>query len=299
MTFLSDNNIARRKAFAKEHKTKPITQWQSIRFTDEVHFALESCAATWVLRNDTERYHPTCIQYKNRNKGSQLYAQGMIGYGYKGPLLFFDSNDTSEPTDWIYEAISIDQDTPQPIKETEIEEARLLGDGIPSQCKHACKNKATCKHACCKPDSRPRKVAGNMTMEQYLTKIFKPYIEYAWQETKDQHKKFILFEDNNGSHGTKSDTNIVARYKVCIGIPWYANALRSPDLNIIENVWRILKQRLKQRLRSEKGALINRIKVIIHEIWDNIDQEEINRLVRSMPNRIDECLKRKGLNTPF
>ena len=55
----------------------------------------------------------------------------MVGWGFKGPLVFFDSNDTSEPTDWIYEALGIDIDAPQPAKETLNEEADLLGDGRP------------------------------------------------------------------------------------------------------------------------------------------------------------------------
>jgi hypothetical protein len=87
-----------------------------------------------------------------------------------------------------------------------------------------------------------------MTMPQYLTKIFKPYVEKAWQQAKDQRKRFILLEDNDGSHRTKTSTNIVARHKALIKIPWYPNSPKSPDLNIIKNVWRILKQRLKQRL---------------------------------------------------
>lgn len=46
----------------------------------------------------------------------------------------------------------------------------------------------------------------------------------------------MLLEDNDGSHGTRTSNNIVARYKAKIGIPWYSNSARSPDLNIIENV---------------------------------------------------------------
>jgi hypothetical protein len=37
-------------------------------------------------------------------------------------------------------------------------------------------------------------------------------------------------EDNDGSHGTLAATNIAARYKDILGIPWYANSPKSPDL---------------------------------------------------------------------
>jgi hypothetical protein len=138
---------------------------------------MQSRAAAWVIRDETERYHPTCIQYKKRARGSQLHMWAMVGHNYKGPLVFFDSNDTSKPTDWIYEALRDETNTPQPAKETINEEADLLGDGRPSTCKHKCKNKGDCKHPCCKAGHRDPKVTGNLTMTQYLTKIFKPYIE--------------------------------------------------------------------------------------------------------------------------
>jgi hypothetical protein len=190
----------------------------------------------------------------------------MVGYGYKGPLVFYDTNDNSEPYDWIYQALNEDAEHPNAVEETLDEEARLLGDRMPLRCKHTCRDKEACKHKCCKAGYRNLKEGGNLTMVQYLTKIFRPYIETAWQEHKDKHKRFILMEDNDGSHSTKTTNNIVARYKALIKIPWYANAAKSPDLNIIENVWRILKQRLKQRLRFEKGITILRMKEIMQEI---------------------------------
>ena len=104
----------------------------------------------------------------------------------------------------------------------------------------------------------------------------------------------MLLEDNDGSYGIRTSNNIVARYKAKIGIPWYANSVRSPNLNIIENVWRILKQRLKQRLRLELALTIDRVKEILLEIWDGIEQSEINKLIENMPERINECLRRKG-----
>jgi hypothetical protein len=95
------------------------------------------------------------------------------------------------------------------VKETLNKEADLLGDGRPSTCKHHCKNKEAYKHACYKAGHRQSKLAGNMTMPQYLTQIFKPFIEKAWQEAKDAYRSFILLEDNDGSHGTRTTDNIV------------------------------------------------------------------------------------------
>lgn len=96
---------------------------------------MESRAAAWVLRGNEERYHPNCIQYKKRNKGSQLHAWAMVGWNYKGPLVFFDSNNNDESTQFIWDTLRDEDNTPQAVKETLDEEAHLLGDRIPSKCK--------------------------------------------------------------------------------------------------------------------------------------------------------------------
>lgn len=88
----------------------------------------------------------------------------MVSWGFKGPLVFFDSNDTSKLTDWIYEVIGLEDDTLAAAKESLNKEANLLGDGRPSTCKHRCISKAECKHVCCKPGHRDSKLVGNMTM---------------------------------------------------------------------------------------------------------------------------------------
>lgn len=298
-TWLTEDNVAARKAFCDVYQHKTMQFWHSVRFTDEVHFALESRKAAVVIRNECKAWCDTCYQYRKRSRGSQIHCWGMVGYGYKSDIVFFDANDSSEPTAWIYEALAAEHDDPQPTVGTEEEERQLLGDACPSTCRHACRDKSSCKHACCKPNSGPTRSAGNLTMVQYLSKIFRPYIEPAWREAKSKHHAFVLLEDNDGSHGTKSETNIVARYKAQLnarkGFKWYANAPKSPDLNIIENVWRILKQRVKQR----KCTSIEGIKVAIKEEWDGIEQQKINELVDSMPSRIQCCKKNKGLHTPW
>jgi len=58
MSWLTDDNVTERLAFAKAYRNKTTAFWRSVRFTDEVHFSMESRAAAWVIRDDTERYHP-------------------------------------------------------------------------------------------------------------------------------------------------------------------------------------------------------------------------------------------------
>jgi hypothetical protein len=63
MTFASDDNVANRLSFAKQFKDRNTAFWRSVRFTDEVHFSMESRAAAWVTRTDES---DTTLPARNR-----------------------------------------------------------------------------------------------------------------------------------------------------------------------------------------------------------------------------------------
>ena len=73
----------------------------------------------------------------------------------------------------------------------------------------------------------------------------------------------------------------------------------SPDLNPIENVWSILKDRLIKRNRKDLGEgtsqeSINAFKRAILEEWNNIPQEAIDNCILSMPRRYQAVIEAKG-----
>ena len=77
-------------------------------------------------------------------------------------------------------------------------------------------------------------------------------------------------------------------------LPWPA---QSPDLNPIENLW----QDLKRRLRLNNYKPENKIKLfnILKEEWFNTSTERINKLIDSMPQKVDGVLKNKGNLTRY
>ncbi|KAE8249728.1 hypothetical protein A4X06_0g3092 [Tilletia controversa] len=72
---------------------------------------------------------------------------------------------------------------------------------------------------------------------------------------------------------------------------------QSPDLNPIEQVWRKLKEQLKTY--STPAANLQQLKDRIQEQWDLIPADYIQRLVASMPARVEAVIKAKGRNTKY
>ena len=59
---------------------------------------------------------------------------------------------------------------------------------------------------------------------------------------------------------------------------------QSPDLNPIEHLWGCLKRGLAEHENSPNG---------IHELWERIPVEECQKLIESMPRRVQAVLKQK------
>lgn len=65
---------------------------------------------------------------------------------------------------------------------------------------------------------------------------------------------------------------------------------RSPDLNIIENCWSIVKDAVEVRAPAD----IDDLKKYIWEEWNKIDQQTIINLYNSIPNRLNLCIQGRG-----
>jgi len=75
---------------------------------------------------------------------------------------------------------------------------------------------------------------------------------------------------------------------------WPSN---SPDLNPIENLWHILRSNIckrKPQPKSHKDLI-----VALQEEWEKLDIEKVNRLIESMPRRLEAVIKAKGGATTY
>ena len=68
----------------------------------------------------------------------------------------------------------------------------------------------------------------------------------------------------------------------------------SPDINIIENLWGII----KQRLRCQSVSWTNLVEKVI-EVWNSLESEIIVKLYLSMEDRLRRVIKAKGALTKY
>ncbi len=69
----------------------------------------------------------------------------------------------------------------------------------------------------------------------------------------------------------------------------------SPDLSPIENMWRIIKRKIRQR----RPRTLQQLETYIRQEWDQIPTPKLQKLITLMPRHLQTVLKRRGDATPW
>jgi len=72
---------------------------------------------------------------------------------------------------------------------------------------------------------------------------------------------------------------------------------KSPDMNPIENVWHMLKLRLKRRFHNKKPRTVDEVMKVAGEEWEGLDWDRIYRMIDGMPRRIKTLIEKEGART--
>jgi transposase len=98
----------------------------------------------------------------------------------------------------------------------------------------------------------------------------------------------LIFQDDNDPKHRSIVVNKWKKEKNIVSLKWWPS--NSPDLNPIENIWALLKNKVKKK----QNKTIEEFKESIKECWNDIDQEHINNAIKSMPKRIKSVIDNNG-----
>lgn len=111
----------------------------------------------------------------------------------------------------------------------------------------------------------------------------------------------VFQQDNAKIHRSDATLEWLLNHGVELLEDWPAH---SPDLNPIEHIWALLKRKIKQlypdiwELKRNRLDL-TRFKDILQEVWWKIDQDEIDRVISSMPRRLAAVKRARGWYTKY
>jgi transposase len=121
----------------------------------------------------------------------------------------------------------------------------------------------------------------SMTQKYYTERLLPVYIRAVQEARISRNQDAILQEDNNPSHGTRSELNVAKQLQDSSWITVLVRPAQSPDLNPIEAICAIL----KQRIRRWKWDNLNVLKRVLQEKWSKITMEEVQGRIAEMPSR--------------
>lgn len=132
-------------------------------------------------------------------------------------------------------------------------------------------------------------IESTMTAEKYIDILCENLEESVLKLGLEND--FIFQQDNDPKHTAKASTKFFKNSKIKL-LEWPP---QSPDLNPIENLWSYLDEKIDKTNVSNKT---NYFEALQHA-WERIDKHYVEKLVESMPRRLEAVLKVKGGHTKY
>jgi len=102
----------------------------------------------------------------------------------------------------------------------------------------------------------------------------------------------VMMHDGAPCHRSRSTQTYLERNKICYICDWPP---QSPDLNVIENMWSLLKAKVSTRFPKTIDDLWN----VAKEEWYGIDDAYIKNLYASIERRLNTVIQMKGYHSKY
>lgn len=271
---ITEPQAVQRKDYTGLHQHKEVVGFcDGVQFTDEAHMTLDDFPIDWILRYRGMHEHPNNVVSRSDVSANVVHMASWVNYYRKGILTFYNDEyddyvaPKPEPKPRRRPTTENEQGYQQRVREWEARKAR-------------------------EPEiTRP----GNSMRASYYVEKILPIHCNAYESltaqsdelrshvsNKDRYSWYLM-EDNDPSHGTKNPDSLPAVYRRQRGVVSLKHPANSPDLNPIEGLWNIIKERVKQYLHTING--ITELKAALQKEWEKIDQESIQQRIDEMPDR--------------
>ena len=127
---------------------------------------------------------------------------------------------------------------------------------------------------------------GRLNSIKYID-ILETNLPTTFQKFPSHQVQQILYQQDNAGPHVSAMTQEYFKRKGLKQLSWPAN---SPDLNIIENVWSIVDNKLLKFDIKNADDLKNALQII----WTNIADDTIKKLFESIPRRLRQVIISKG-----
>lgn len=136
-------------------------------------------------------------------------------------------------------------------------------------------------------------IRGSFNSDKYCEILGKEYHD-TLREHNLRRRDIVFQQDNSSVHTSATTSEWLGNHRVNV-FEWPAY---SPDLNLIENVWSILKDKLDDATKNSKPT--DDIWQRLEHIWyTEINAELCRKLYESMPHRIEAVIAAKGDRTKW
>jgi hypothetical protein len=142
--------------------------------------------------------------------------------------------------------------------------------------------------------STGKKKGGGLSSQSYASQVLEgPLKDFISCMEKEKGLEMLVVEDGAPPH--RGQAAKLARKR--LGIHSLPHPPNSPDLNPIEPIWRMLKNRVYNTPGSRQS--LEHLWAITQSTWDSITVEEVNQHTGKMCARVAAVAKAKGLQTQF